>query len=271
VSAAFPRRTKLVLRQANDLTADFALLVQRSVIKHRFARWLSIAALNRADAVVCQSEAMRRDLAHLLGEEQRLLVISNPVDAGRVEHATRARAPKLAGFPSIVSVGRLVPQKGYDVLLHAVAKLRAEHPRMHLTILGEGSERTQLEALIRELAIEDMVTLAGFVAEPLPYVRGADLFALSSRYEGFPNAALEALACGTPVVLTDCPGANSELVRPGRNGELAAAVDPAVFAGALMRAVNNLGTYDRAWISSDCFERYSSARIVREYERVFSA
>lgn len=164
-----------------------------------------------------------------------------------------------------------MPQKGYDILLRAVAILREQHPALHVTIYGDGPDRASLAQLRDELKLESHVTFAGFSDHVVAHVKAADLFVLASRYEGFPNAALEALACGTPVVLTDCPGANSELVHAGINGQLAAAVEPTAFATALDRAIRELPAYDRARIQADCRDRYSAERIIGAYEQVFAA
>lgn len=267
-SPAFPAKTRLVLRQANDFTTDFGLLVKQSLVKHRVARWLSKQNLRRADAVVCQSQAMKRDLDALLGERANLHVISNPVD---LEAIAGAGTTTLPGAPALVSVGRLAPQKGFDILLPAVAQIRGRFPGLHLTIIGDGPDRDALQARARDLGLADAVTFTGFSSNPVPSVRAADLFVLSSRYEGFPNAALEALACGTPIVLTDCPGANSEIVIGGVNGRLASAIDAGAFARALETALDELASYDRAVIRANCAERFASERIVTKYQQLFSS
>jgi glycosyltransferase involved in cell wall biosynthesis len=270
LSPALPRRTRVVLRQANDVSADFAALIERSWLKHRIARQSVISSLRRADAVVCQSQAMRRDLQRQLGKRAALRVIYNPVDVNEIAALVDGADVRLPGSPALVSVGRLAPQKGYDLLLPAIARLRARHPSLHLTIFGDGPERAALEALRHELRLDDAVTFAGFTPAPQPQVRGADLFVLASRYEGFPNAALEALACGTPVVLTDCPGANAEIVRESVNGRLATAATTDAVERALHTAIEELGHYDRRAIRQDCDARFSSSQIVRTYEQLFA-
>jgi glycosyltransferase involved in cell wall biosynthesis len=268
VAPAFPRHTRLVLRQAIQASTDFAALIEQAGVKHRISRWIARTSLARADAVICQSEAMRTDLRALVGERDGFHVIGNPIDVDAVREAARAPAT-LPGRPALISVGRLARLKGYDLLLPAIDRLRASHPGIHLTIIGDGAERAPLEALAGRLGLGGHVTFAGFSAEPLPAVRAADLFVLTSRYEAFPNAALEALACGTPVVLTDCPGANAELVRPGFNGQLARDSTAAGLARTIAAALAERAGYDASRIAADCDARYGAARITAIYEDVF--
>jgi glycosyltransferase involved in cell wall biosynthesis len=270
VAPALPRHTKLVLRQAIQATTDFAALIAQARIKHRVSRWIARLSLRAADAVICQSEAMKADLRALVGDRAGFHVIGNPIDVDAVQRATAVPAI-LPGKPSLISVARLAHLKGYDLLLPAIDRLRARYPEIHLTIIGEGPERPALEAVIRRLDLGRHVTLAGFSAEPLPAVRAADLFVLASRYEAFPNSALEALACGTPIVLTDCPGANAELVRPGFNGQLARALDEPDLARTIGRALDERAHYDRRAIIADCAARFDAARITARYEDVFEA
>lgn len=271
ISPAFRRGTSLVIRQANDFTTDFEVLIRKSPVKQRVARLLSLFMFRSADAIVCQSLAMRADLQRVLGDARSLHAISNPVDIDAVAAAAAERQIILPGRPALISTGRFMPQKGYDILLSAVAIVRVRYPQLHLTILGDGPDRAKLEQQARELGVTDVVTFAGFSGDVLPTVRAADLFVLASRYEGFPNAALEALACGTPVVLTDCPGASSEIVVPGLNGRLATSVDARAVAIALETAIAELPTYDRKAIVANTRQRYASSQIVAQYERVLAS
>jgi glycosyltransferase involved in cell wall biosynthesis len=263
-AVGFPRRTALVLRQANDFSAD---ATAQGAWKHRVARGAAMLALRRSDAVVCQSHAMQADLVRHLGPRAKLHVIGNPIDLAAVARATSGPLPSIRGKPALASVGRLGQQKGYDLLLAALPRVRARYPQVHLTILGDGPDRAELLHQAHALSVADAVTFAGFSRAPLPLVRAADLFVLASRYEGFPNAALEALACGTPVVLTDCPGANAELVVPGRDGRLAARVTPDAMADAILAALDD--HYDRTAIIARCAERYSARRIAAAYGDLF--
>lgn len=264
----FRRRTKLIVRQATHASTDWEALIASARLKHTVSRALTLAALRRADAIVCQSEAMKDDMRALLGAAADLQVVPNPIDVAAVARAAAIPAP-IRGTPALISVGRFARVKGYDLLLGAMPAILAAHPAAHLTILGDSSERAAHEQLARELGVAEAVTFAGFDAEPLPKVRAADLFVLASRYEGFPNAALEAVACGTPIVLTGCPGGNGQLVRAGFNGRLSRAVSSASFSEAVCQALAERSQYDRAAIADDCGRRYGARQVVAAYERLF--
>ena len=265
-------RPPIVARQANAVEADFAALKAQSLVKHRIAEKLVKSALRKAEAVVAQSSDMARELRPSLRRGQRLAVIGNPIDIDE----TRSRAGGLSagprfGAPALVSVGRLGRQKGYDLLLPAFAALRKHYPDAGLTIFGDGSERPALEAQARRLAIHDRVRLAGHSNAALAEVAQADLFVSSSRYEGFSNALLEAMALGTAVVATDCPGATSDMVIEGETGMLAPAHDVDALTAAMRRALSAdlaaLGERGRTHVA----RAYDRRAIVGEYERLFDS
>ena len=128
--------------------------------------------------------------------------------------------------------GRLEPAKDYATLLRAFARLSAERPA-RLIILGEGRQRETLTALARELGVAERVDLHGDVANPFPFLACADLYVLSSAYEGCPNALMEAMACGCRVVSTDCPSGPRELLQDGAIGPLAPVGDADALAAAM--------------------------------------
>jgi glycosyltransferase involved in cell wall biosynthesis len=134
--------------------------------------------------------------------------------------------------PVILGVGRLEPQKDFATLLRAFSTVHADRP-CRLVILGEGGQRRELQALAAELGIAADLAMPGFVTNPYAYLRHASLFAFSSRWEGFGNALVEALAVGTPVVSTDCPDGPSEILEGGRFGPLVPVGDHAALADAM--------------------------------------
>jgi glycosyltransferase involved in cell wall biosynthesis len=193
-------------------------------------------AYPKADAIVAVSDGVARDLSALVGvPRERITRIYNPVVTP--ELVRKALEPLehdwfRAGEPPVVlGAGRLVPAKDYECLLRAFAAVRARRP-VRLMILGEGGERARLERLAGTLRVAADVALPGFVDNPYRYMSRAAVFVLSSRWEGFGNVLVEAMACGAPVVSTDCYGPR-EILEDGRHGLLVAVGDAASLARAI--------------------------------------
>jgi len=163
----------------------------------------------------------------------------------------------------ILAVQRLEEPKDTASLIRAFDRLRNNH-KMKLVILGEGKERESLESLITELELEDAISMPGFVANPYKYMRSADLFVLSSKKEGLPNALIEAMACGCPVVATDCPlGGVSDVLEDGRWGELVPVSAPEEMATAMRESL-----YDPVDGIEDRATHYSLDRAIDLYLEV---
>jgi len=194
----------------------------------------------RADGVVAVSHGVKRSLVANAGvAPDRIEVIYNPViDAERL-HRDRPRPEALPedGPPVIVGVGRLTRQKNFANLVRAFARLRARRDA-RLLILGEGEDREALTQLVRRERLEDDVSLPGFVPNPYDYLAHADLFALSSDWEGLPTVVIEALALGTRVVSTDCPSGPREILADGRYGALVPTGDAAALGDAIAEALD---------------------------------
>jgi glycosyltransferase involved in cell wall biosynthesis len=231
-------RTRLVISERNQIS-DKARTAEG--FRRRLTYRLVPLVYRGAHRIVSVSQGVADDLrafAHL--PKRKIAVIPNPVFDADVAQLAREEPSHIwfsdKAAPVILAVGRLHPQKGFDVLLRAFAHLRETMPA-RLIILGEGSERTSLLSLARQLGIEDDLSLPGFAANPFAFMARAQLFVLSSRWEGFPNALVEAMACGTPVVSTDCPSGPREILDAGGYGRLVPPDDARALCNAMTDAL----------------------------------
>jgi len=225
-------------------------------------------AFRAADLVVAVSGACAEDLLALsLTSRDKTRVVYNPVVSER-EKALQREAPSHEWLsdkqaPVILSVGRLSREKDYDTLIRAFALLSDERTR--LVILGEGEDRAALEALIENLGVVERVSMPGFADNPYACMARADLFVLSSRYEGLPSVLIQALACGVTCVATDAPGGSSEVLGGGAYGYLALVGDPRALANAMEGALANHMDPD---LLRERAELFSEKTSIEGYERL---
>lgn len=232
-------RTRVVVNEQNT----FSVVVDNGTRRRkRLLPWLVRQSYRRADGIAGVSDGVCDDLASYLGlPRERVTTIHNPVVVPEI--ATMAAEPidhpwfGPDGLPVLLAVGRLAPQKDFETLLHAFAKLRTTHPA-RLLVLGDGDERAKLEALVARLGLEKDVSLPGWAVNPYPYMASADLFVLSSLWEGLPTVLIEALYCGLPIVATDCPSGPREILAGGRFGALVPVGDVDALARAMADALD---------------------------------
>jgi glycosyltransferase involved in cell wall biosynthesis len=188
------------------------------------ARWASLAltrrAYARADGVLANSSDMAAGLIDDLGiAPEKMHTINNPIDIDLIQASAKQVMAGMPKRPYILSAGRLEYQKAHEVLIRAFAASGAW--RTHaLVILGKGSLINDLHRLAAQLGVGEHVRFIGFVSNPYAWMAKADLFVLSSRWEGFPTVAAEALASGTPLLMTDCKFGPRDVIEPGVSGEL---------------------------------------------------
>lgn len=197
-----------------------------------------------ADRIVGISKGVSEDLSAVLGiPADRITPIYNPVVVPGM--SVPATSPNHCWYcgpresPVLIASGRLVAQKDYVTLLRSMALL--EDTGARLMVLGEGPERPHLESLVREMGLSERVSFVGFVADPLAYMGHADVFVMSSAWEGFGNVLVEALYCGLPIVSTDCPSGPAEILCNEGYGRLVPVGDAEALAAAIQQAILDPG------------------------------
>lgn len=234
--------------QSTRLIVSERTHVSRSLLRAKSLRARSVLPLmrwayQRADAVVAVSNGVADDLACSIGlERSRISVVYNPVVTAGLE-TLAAEANDHPWFeagqpPVILAVGRLSTAKDYPTLIRAFALVRANRP-CRLVILGDGELREMLSALIKELGLVDCVEMPGFFENPFSWMTRAAVFSLSSAWEGLPNVLIQAMACGTPVVSTNCESGPAEILEGGKWGILTPVGDANELSKAIQSQLDN--------------------------------
>jgi glycosyltransferase involved in cell wall biosynthesis len=212
-------------------------------IKERLLPWLARYLYPLADLIVAVSNGIAEDLIRNVRiPVTKIKVIYNPIVTNELIRKKQAAllhpwfAPNLP--PVILSVGRLTVEKDYPTLLRAFALARKKR-EMHLMIIGEGGQRASLEALVLKMGLKDEVRMPGFEANPYAYMAHAKLFVLSSISEGLPSALIEALACGTPVIATNCESGPAEILENGKYGKLVTVGNSEEIAAAILEKLDS--------------------------------
>lgn len=270
-SPLFPRGTRTLLREGSTASAYLEAIALQSQTRARIYHWSHRFLYGLADKIICQSEFMKSDLEQVYHlPESKLTRIYNPVDFARIDAlAADGSTPFEGEGPHLLTIGHLYHAKGYDFLLPAFARVLQRYPNATLTFLGDGEDRQKLQDLAQQLGLGEAARFPGFNDNPFRWLKHADLFISSSRYEGLANVILEAMACGTPVVATDCPGGNREVLDQGVTGWFAKTEDIDSIGETILQAIEALPTVNRELIRAKCEERFSVERIVAQYEALF--
>lgn len=224
--------TLLFVREASTPSSR-----QRRSVKARAVGCLMRWTYDRSEGVLAVSEGVARDLVRTEGvAPDKLATLFSPVVTPDIAELARVD-PQHAWFttegpPVILGAGSLRPEKDFPTLIAAFAKLR-ETVTARLVILGDGSQRSELERLARATGLEDDIDMPGFARNPFAFMARASVFVLSSVVEGLPGVLIQAMACGCPVVSTDCPSGPAEVLEGGRLGRLVPMRDPERLASAI--------------------------------------
>jgi len=252
--------TRLIVSERNSLVRF------REGGLNRVLRSLTALFYPMADGIVAVSQEMKLELSRDLGlPDKRIVAIPNPVDtemiAGLSRHVPSHPWLHDREKPVILAMGRLVAQKNFPVLLRAFHRVWRSHGAK-LLVLGEGPLRAKLESQVVDLGIRDHVDLVGFQDNPFGWMAASDVFVSASRYEGFPNALVQAMACGLPVVSTDCPTGPREILEDGRWGRLVPVNDAEALASAIIKTLDDptppdVRTRVKAYQPDQIFRQYA--------------
>lgn len=202
------------------------------------------------------------------GLPNRVCIIPNPV---LLPPRTKATSDKVGVERVLIAMGRFTRQKGFDLLLQAFARLKDHYPEWTVTILGEGELRTELESLRNRLGLSEWVHFPGVVKNPYTVLVQADIFVMSSRFEGFPNALCEAMACGLPVISTDCPSGPREIIRNDVDGILVPNENVEALAAAMERLMSDEAERKRlSTRAPEVLERFSLEKVMGMWEKLLA-
>jgi len=227
-----------------------------------------------ADALVACSRGVRGWFEGWLARD-KLWAIPNPVTVGE-RSEDRAASEVAAGMASehwILGMGSLAPRKGFDMLLEAFAGVpQRVRAGWKVGLIGEGPLRGELARQIAALGLDGVALLLGRYGDPMPLLERADIFVLSSRYEGFPNALTEAMACGAAAVAFDCPSGPAEIIRDGVDGILVPPGDVGALSATLAGLMLDVRLRGRVGARApEVRERFSESRFLDEWEKLIDA
>ena len=255
----FPK-TKFIARETNVVSQH----VTRREIRFFYKFY------NNYNKIICQSDDMMNDLVENFKiKKDKLIKINNPVDFNfieeKLENATKPESYR-EGYKNVIAIGNLSSRKGFDNLLKVFVKLKQHKVLLH--ILGDGRDREMLNQMKQDLGLENVI-FHGIQKNPYPFLKFADLFVLSSRYEGFPNVLLEAGACGTYALANNCKGGIHEIIQPKINGEISDIENHEVFAAKIVEILEQI--HDSEAIKNSIQSRFSKEMILEKYFEVFES
>jgi len=255
-------KTRLVVSERSTLSDEE---IRKRKGRARIIPFLMAKTYRFADSIVAVSEGSADALSERLGiSRSTIRVIYNPIDCELIRNLSY-NPPEHQWFqedriPVVLAVGRLTAAKDHKTLVRAFARVRLKR-KVRLVILGEGECRAELEALVKQLDLNDCVSIPGFAENPFQYMRRAQVFVLSSAWEGLPGVLLQAMACGTRVVSTNCKSGPSEILEHGKWGDLVPVGDDTALADCIEKNLDEEKIVDL----EDRLQAFSPPKILDAY------
>lgn len=268
-------KTKIIISEHSifSMLPVIAKTFWRRLFARFFMPWLGRLMYPKADAIICVSQGVTDDLSNIVKDVNKIKVIYNPVIDENIYQLAKEPLdhPWFSdnNIPVIIAVGRLVACKDYPTLFKAFGQVLKEQPS-RLVILGKGPEKEKLVNLVDQMGIAQHVIFLGFRPNPYKYMKRGSVFALSSLQEGFGNAIIEAMACGVPVVSTDCPTGPGEIIEHMKNGILVPVGKPQQMAQAILTVLENPALAQKLSVEGEKRAKFFSVeKSVKEYEKIF--
>lgn len=253
-------KPKLIIREANTPSK---ILGNISNKKKKVLVFLYNKIYSTSDLIVAQCKEMKQDIIDTYRiKAEKIIYIYNPIDTEKIFTNYKNEYPYDKKDINLVAMGRLNYQKGFDNLIKAFNIVSKKVNNAKLFIIGEGNLKGELESLTIDLGIQDRVSFCGFKENPYPYLYYSDVYILSSRWEGFPNSLLEALACKTKVISTNCKSGPREIIGDNEYGDLVEVDDYKSLALAIIK------TLDQENKSNERYKAFEIDNIIKQYEKI---
>jgi glycosyltransferase involved in cell wall biosynthesis len=267
-SLFLPSDIRFIARLGNTISADLDRVKKESYLKY-LAQSIYYNVVIRTAEIVTQSQYMKNDLIAIypFAKNRHIHQIYNPV-----EFYEKKEIQDIGNeIIQIITVGRFSWQKGYDYLLKAFHKVLQKNSNIKLTFIGTGILEDEMKSLAKELKISKNVEFAGHQNNPFEYIQNPDIFVSSSRFEGFSNVIIESLAHGIPVIATDCPSGNREVLTQGQNGWLSSMEGNIIdnLVDAICIAITDYKSLNMKDEKNKIMDKLNIHTIVEQYEDLF--
>lgn len=261
------RRIPIVIREANNRTQSGSVTFINKITTNILYNVFS-------DKIIALSKGVKKDLeSNFLINESKIKVIYNPVEVKKIQELSKEKVEefyKADDEKLVISVGRLVEQKDHSTLIKAFSILEKKI-KSKLIILGKGSKENELKMLCKKLGVEKNVLFLGFKDNPYKFMRHADLFVLSSQWEGFGHVIVEAMAVGTPVISTDCNSGPREIIKNNQYGVLVPVADVQKMASQMTELLLNEELCKHySEMGRKRSNDFDTASVTKQYEKVFN-